>query len=141
MGRNVPDAITASVVFLFIVTAAAIIIGTPARAVVDAYYRGLWMLLPFTMQMTLIIVLGGALSASKVVRGIVVSVSRLPATVAGVVGGAVLLSAVVSYLHWGLGYSLAPLIAVYFAAEAEKKRIAVDFPFLLAPTYAGTSIL
>src|SRR5262245_38338761 len=140
MGRVVPDAITASVVFLFIVAAAAIFIGTPVRAVVDAYYRGLWMLLPFTMQMTLIIVLGTALSASKAVRAIVVSMSRLPATVAGVVGGAVLLSAAVSYLHWGLGYALAPLIAVYFAAEAEKKGIALDFPFLLAATFAGSSV-
>jgi short-chain fatty acids transporter len=140
MGRVVPDAITASVVFLFIVAAAAILIGTPVRAVVDAYYRGLWMLLPFTMQMTLIIVLGSALSASRVVREIVVSVSRLPATVAGVVGGAVLLSAIVSYLHWGLGYALAPLIAVYFAAEAEKKGITLDFPFLLAATFAGSSV-
>jgi short subunit fatty acids transporter len=49
MGRAVPDAITASVIFLFIVAAAALAIGTPGRIVMDAYYRGLWMLLPFTM--------------------------------------------------------------------------------------------
>jgi short-chain fatty acids transporter len=140
MGHSVPDAITASVVFLFIVAAAALLIGTPISSVVDAYYRGLWMLLPFTMQMTLIIVLGSVLSASSAVRRMVVSVSRLPKSPAGVVGGAVLLSACVSYLHWGLGYSLAPLIAVYFATEAEKKGIRVDFPFLLASAYAGVSV-
>ena len=48
-----------------------------------------------------------------------------------------LLAAGVSYLHWGLGYSLTPVIAVYFAREAEKKGISVDFPFLLASAYAG----
>jgi short-chain fatty acids transporter len=140
MGRAVPDAITASVAFLFVVVAAAILIGTPAGSVAEAYYRGLWMLLPFTMQMTLIIVLGSALSASRSVRRLVVSVSRLPKSAPGVVTGAVLFAAGVSYLHWGLGYSLAPVIAVYFATEAEKKGIPVDFPFLLASAYAGVSV-
>ena len=140
MGHSVPDAITASVIFLVVVAVAALLIGTPFGSVVDAYYRGLWMLLPFTMQMTLIILLGSVLSASSAVRRFVISVSRLPRSRGGVVSGAVLLAACVSYLHWGLGYSLAPLIAVYFATEAEKKRIPVDFPFLLAASYAGVSI-
>jgi short-chain fatty acids transporter len=140
MGRAVPDAITASVIFLFIVAAAALLIGTPGRTVMDAYYRGLWMLLPFTMQMTLIILLGSALSTSRLVRRIVGSVARLPTSAGAVVSGAVLLGAAVSYLHWGLGYALAPVIAVYFATEAEKKKIAVDFPFLLVAAYGGASV-
>jgi short-chain fatty acids transporter len=140
MGRAVPDAITASVVFLFLIAALALLIGTPGTRVVDAYYRGLWMLLPFTMQMTLIIVLGSALSASPLVRRLVGSVSRLPTSAGGVGGSAVRLSAAGSYLHWGLGYSLAPVIAVFFATEAEKKGIQVDLPFLMAAAYAGGSV-
>ena len=140
MGRAVPDAITASVLFLFVVAAAALVIGTPGRVVMDAYYRGLWMLLPFTMQMTLIILLGSALSVSPIVRRTVGSAARLPASAAGVVTAVVLFGAAVSYLHWGLGYALAPVIAVFFATEAEKKGIAVDFPFLLVAAYAGASI-
>jgi len=140
MGRAVPDAITASVIFLFVVAAIALAIGTPGRAVMDAYYRGLWMLLPFTMQVTLIILLGTALSTSPLVRRIVGSVARLPTSGAGVVSAAVLLGAAVSYLHWGLAYALTPVIAVYFATEAEKKRIAVDFPFLLVATFGGAAV-
>lgn len=140
MGRAVPDAITASVVFLFAVAAAALAIGTPGGVVMDAYYRGLWMLLPFTMQMTLIILLGSALSVSPIVRRTVGSAARLPASATGVVTAVVLFGAAVSYLHWGLGYALAPVIAVFFATEAEKKGIAVDFPFLLVAAYAGASI-
>lgn len=140
VGRAVPDALTASVLFLFIVAAAALAIGTPGRTVMDAYYRGLWMLLPFTMQMTLIILLGAALSSSLAVRRIVGTVSRVPKSAAGVVSAVMLFGAAVSYLHWGLGYALAPVIAVYFATEAEKKGIAVDFPFLLVATYIGASV-
>jgi short-chain fatty acids transporter len=139
MGRTVPDALTASVIFLFVVAVAALSIGTPAETVMDAYYRGLWMLLPFTMQVTLIIVLGSALSSSRMVRRIVGAVARLPTSAGGVVAAAVLVGATVSYLHWGLGYALAPVIAVYFATEAEKKGVAVDFPFLLVAAYAGAS--
>jgi short-chain fatty acids transporter len=140
MGRAVPDAITASVIFLFVVAAAALAIGTPSRVVMDAYYRGLWMLLPFTMQMTLIILLGSALSSSQLIRRSVGSAARLPRSATGVVSAVVLFGALVSYLHWGLGYALAPVIAVFFATEAEKKGIAVDFPFLLVAAYAGASI-
>jgi short-chain fatty acids transporter len=140
IGRAVPDAITASVIFLFVVAAIALAIGTPGRTVMDAYYRGLWMLLPFTMQMTLIILLGSALSTSQIVRRIVGSISRIPTSAAGVVSAVVLFGAAVSYLHWGLGYALAPVIAVYFATEAEKKGVSVDFPFLLVATYAGASV-
>jgi short-chain fatty acids transporter len=139
MGRAVPDAISASVIFLFVVAIAALAIGTPADAVMDAYYRGLWMLLPFTMQMTLVIVLGCALSSSPFVRRLVASIARLPTSAAGVMTAAVLLSAAVSYLHWGLGYALAPVIAVMFATEAEKKGLAVDLPFLLAAVFAAQS--
>ena len=140
MGRAVPDAITASVIFLFVVAAAALAIDTPGRVVMDAYYRGLWMLLPFTMQMTLIILLGSALSTSPLIRRSVGAAARLPASAGGVVSAVVLFGAAVSYLHWGLGYALAPVIAVFFATEAEKKGIAVDFPFLLVAAYAGASI-
>jgi short-chain fatty acids transporter len=139
MGRAVPDAISASVIFLFIVAAAALWIGTPADGVMSAYYRGLWMLLPFTMQVTLIIVLGTALSFAPLVRRVVGSVARLPTSAGGVVTAAVLLSAGVSYLHWGLGYALAPVIAVFFATEAEKKGVAVDLPFLLVAAFAAAS--
>ena len=140
IGRAVPDAITASVVFLVVVAIAALLVGSAPGSVLDAYYRGLWMLLPFTMQMTLIIILGSALSTSAAVRRIVAAVSRIPSSPNGVVGCAVLLSAASAYLHWGLGYSLAPVIAVLFATEAEKKKVAVDFPFLLAASYAGVSV-
>ena len=140
MGRAVPDAITASVIFLFVVAAAALAIGTPGTVVMDAYYRGLWMLLPFTMQMTLIILLGSALSTAPLVRRIVGSAARVPTSAAGVVSAVVLFGAAVSYLHWGLGYALAPVIAVFFATEAEKKGVTVDFPFLLVAAYAGASI-
>ena len=43
-------------------------------------------------------------------------------------------------LYWGLGYAINPMIAIYFAAEAERKGVDIDFPFLLAVTTAAQAL-
>jgi len=45
-----------------------------------------------------------------------------------------------SYIYWGLGYALGPMIAIFFVAEAERRGLAVDFPFLLGVTYGAQAL-
>jgi len=106
----------------------------------DAFYRGLWMLPPFTMQMALILVLSSTLGEAPVFRQAVSRLSRLPRTRAQVFALSCLVIACLAYLYWGLAMALGPLVAVYFAREAERKGIEVDFPFLLATTFAAQAI-
>ena len=73
LGTLVPDATSASVILLLIVAAAALAFGNTFTAIADAYYRGLWMLLPFTMQMTLILVLSTVVSGTPLFRRLVVA--------------------------------------------------------------------
>jgi short-chain fatty acids transporter len=140
LGNLVPDATSASVVLLAVVALAALATGNSASSVVDAYYRGLWMLLPFTMQMTLILVLSSVVSATPLFRRAVVRFADVPTSVAQVVALAVGLGAVLSYTYWGLGVALGPLVAVHFAAQAERKGLSVDFPFLLAAVSASGAV-
>ena len=140
LGNFVPDAISASVILLAVVVVAALAIGNPPGTVVDAYYRGLWMLLPFTMQMTLILVLSAVVSTTPLFRRAVVALADRPTSIGQVVALAVGLGAALAYLYWGLGVALAPIIAIHFSAAAERKGIPVDFPFLLAAVSAGTGI-
>jgi short-chain fatty acids transporter len=114
-------------------------LGNSPAATLDAYYRGLWMLLPFTMQMTLILVLSSVLAATPFCKAAITRLSRLPATRFQVVALAVLLTAFASYLYWGLGTVLAPFVAVHFAREAERKGIALDFLFFLALLWAAVA--
>ena len=139
MGRVVPDAITACVLLLFLLFAVAALLGNEPLKIMDAYYKGLWMLLPFTMQMTLIITLSAALGATPFFRSAVVRLSRLPRSTNQVVIFSVLITAFAAYLYWGLGIALGPIITVYFAREAESRGIPVDFPFLFALTWAANS--
>src|SRR5262245_49631650 len=90
MERLVPDAITTCNLLMVTVFALALILGAGAGTAMDAYYRGLWNLLAFTMQMTLILVLSLILAASPAFRTIIASLSRLPRTRTQVVAGAVL---------------------------------------------------
>ncbi len=140
IGNLVPDATSASVVLLVIVACAALVTGNTPTAVADAYYRGLWMLLPFTMQMTLILVLSTVVSASPLFRRAVLALAAVPQSVTGVVALAVGLAALLAYFYWGLGLAMAPLIAMHFAAAAERKGLAVDFPFLLAAVMAAGAV-
>jgi short-chain fatty acids transporter len=136
MERLVPDAITTCNLLMVLLFVLAVVLGAGPSGALDAYYRGLWSLLTFTMQMTLILVLSLILAASPAFRGIIISVSRLPRTRNQVIITAVLCGGFVAYLNWGLSIALSPVIATHFAKEAERKGIPIDFLFLLA-TLAG----
>jgi short-chain fatty acids transporter len=140
IGRHVPDAMSTAVGMLVLLVVGALALGNSAVSVMDAFYRGLWMLLPFTMQMALILVLSSTLGAAPVFRRSISHLSRLPRTRAQVFVLSCLVNACLAYLYWGLAMALGPLVAVYFAREAERKGIAVDFPFLLATTFAAQAI-
>lgn len=139
MGRFVPDAITASVILLLILTVMSLAMGNTAGKTMDAYYQGLWMLLPFTMQMTLIIVLSSVLGATPVFKTAITGLSRMPKTKFQAIALSVLVTAVAAYLYWGLGIAMTPLVAVHFAREAERKGIKLDFLFLLAVLWAANA--
>ena len=140
MSRSVPDAITAGVILTFLTLGVALALGNPLSRVLDAYHQGLWMLLAFTMQMTLILVLSLALAATPFFRGAIARLARVPNTRNQFIALAFLSSGLTAYVYWGLGYALGPMIAIYLAAEAERKDIEIDFPFLLAVTTAAQAL-
>lgn len=139
MGRLVPDAITTAIIFMLLLGGMALALGNSPAQVLDAYSQGLWSLLAFTMQMTLIITLSSVLGATPFFRKLILRLSRLPRTTTQVVGLAVLIIAVASYCYWGLGLALTPLVSIHFAREAERKGIKLDFLFLLATVWGANA--
>lgn len=140
IARLVPDAITAAVILTLTMVVLALALGNPAARILDAYHQGLWMLLQFTMQMTLIIVLSAALAITPFFRAAIAKLARLPRTPRQFVVLAFVTAGTASYLYWGLGYALGPVIAIFFAAEAERRDIPIDFPFLLGVTYGAQAL-
>ena len=140
MERIVPDAITTSIILLVLLFGLSLTIGSGLSATIDAYYRGLWMLLQFTMQMTLILVLSLILGATPTFKNAVIFLSRLPKTQAQVMVLAVLAGGFVAYLNWGLSIALSPVIAIHFANQAERKGIKIDFLWLMSVLAGGGAI-
>ena len=140
MERVVPDAITTSIILLVLLFGLSLTLGTGLTATMDAYYRGLWMLLQFTMQMTLILVLSLILGATPTFKNAIIRLSRLPRTQAQVMTLAVLCGGFVAYLNWGLSIALAPVIAIHFATQAERKGIPIDFLWLMSVLAGGGAI-
>jgi short-chain fatty acids transporter len=140
IGRVIPDALTTGIALMVLVFVVALLMGNSLGQTMDAYYRGLWMLLQFTMQMTLILVLSGTLGRTPLFKRLVPRLARLPRTTTQVLGLAILVSAGLSYFYWGLGMALGPVIAVYFARESEARGLRVDFPFLLAVIGAAHAV-
>jgi short-chain fatty acids transporter len=97
------------------------------------------MLLPFTMQMTLVLLLGCVLASTPLFRKLVVSISQLPRTQTQVIIASVLCVAAISYLNWGLALALGPIIAVHLQG-GRATRIPIDFPFLLAVNGGAGSV-
>ena len=64
----------------------------------------------------------------------------MPSSTLAMVALPVLLNAAAAYLYWGLSIALAPVIAVFFAKQAERRGIAIDFPLFLAAITAATAV-
>ena len=86
VGGLIPDAMSTSIALLVLVGVSALAMGSGAGETAGAYHRGLWMLLPFTMQMTLILVLSSSLGASPYFKRAIRRLSQLPGSTAGVLG-------------------------------------------------------
>ncbi len=140
VGGLIPDAMTTAILLMAAVIGIALLIGNPFTQTADAYYRGLWMLLPFTMQMTLILVLSSTLAATPFFRRLIVTLSRLPNSPGQTLALAMLTTGTLAYCYWGLGLAMGPLVAVNFARQAERKGRPVDFPYLLAAGGAAGAI-
>ena len=118
VGAFIPDAMSLAVFMLAGLLAVALASGSTPTEAADALYRGLWMLLPFSMQVTLLLVLSGVLAATPLFRQVVLRVADLPRSVNQVFLFSALLVAALSYLYWGLAMALGPLVAVHFARAA-----------------------
>ncbi len=138
--KYVPDAITSAVIMVLALFVFASFIGVPLSKTIDAYYRGFWMLLAFTMQMTLIITLSAVFGQSPVFRRAIRALATVPRTPFQVMAIAAIMTGILAYFYWGMAITLGPVIAIYFCREAERKGIKVDFMVTIAVVFAAHSV-
>jgi short-chain fatty acids transporter len=133
--RWLPDAFVFALAATVIVFVAGLAIGTAPLELVDAWGRGLWQLLGFTMQMSLVIVTGYVVATARPVYRVIGRIASLP--LARGPRGAVVLVAVfamaTSWLNWG--FSL--IFSAVLVKEIARRVRGVDYRAMAAAGLLG----
>src|ERR1044072_265261 len=127
--RWIPDAFIFALLATFIVVGAALAV-TPSSlvGVVDAWGRGFWELIPFTLQMSLIIITGHVLATSRPMGRVIRAIAGWPATPRGAVALVTFATLVSSWFNWG--FSL--VFGAVLAREVARRVEGVDYRALAA---------
>jgi short-chain fatty acids transporter len=132
--RWVPDAFIFALLATAIVFAAALA-ATPSTLAdtIDAWGRGFWDLIPFTLQMSLVIITGHVLATSPPMRHLIRRVARWPATPRGAVALVTLFALASSWINWG--FSL--IFSAVLAQEVARRVDGADYRALAAASFLG----
>lgn len=144
-GRFTPDPFVVAVAFtvLTIVAGAAALDGGggfPAALRLWSAPGGLWGLLAFAGQMSLMLTLGTALAAAPPVRRALQALARLargPRQLAALVAS---VSCSVALINWSFGLVCGAMFARTAGAEARRRGIVVHYPILCAAGYSGMMV-
>jgi short-chain fatty acids transporter len=101
-------------------------------AIAGAWYKGIFDILAFALQMILILVTGYALASSAPVARVLAWLASRPRTPKSAIALTIVVSACACWLNWGFGLVIAALLAREIAA-----RMRIDFGWLVAGAYTG----
>lgn len=132
--RWVPDAFIFALIATLIVVVAGVA-ATPSSLVqvVDAWGRGFWDLIPFTLQMSLVIITGHVLATSRPMGRLIRAVAGWPTTPRGAVALVTFFALASSWLNWG--FSL--IFSAVLAREVARRVHGVDYRALAAASFLG----
>ncbi len=124
--------------FCVILTALCYALGlwlTPTAPVelVAQWYNGLWQILPFAMQMILILLTGYTLASSGPVRRGLIWIASLPRSQGSAIVVLTLAAMLLALVNWGVSLVAAALLA----REMARRVPDCDYGFLVAGAYSG----
>ncbi len=132
--RWLPDAFVFALLATLVVVVAALAGGsaTPAQ-VATIWGRGLWSLIPFTLQMALIVITGTVVATAAPVRRLIDRLAGLPRGNRDAVVFVAVASMLTSWVNWGFGLVFGAVLA-----RAIARRVpGVDYRTLAACTLLG----
>jgi short-chain fatty acids transporter len=130
--RWFPDAFVFALLAAVIVVVAGLCLGSSPVDLVKWFGGGFWSLVPFTMQMVIIVVGGYVVASSPPVYKLIVALARVPKTARGAVAYVAFISMFTSMISYGLS-----LIFAGFLAREIAQRMKVDYRAIGAAAYLG----
>jgi short-chain fatty acids transporter len=135
--RWMPDAFVFALAATLVVLIAALIVDPAMREsplkLVDAWGGGFWTLIPFTLQMSVMLIGGYVLASSPPVLGLIRRVASIPRTAKGAVLLVAIVSMATSLLNWG--FSL--IGTAILARETGRRMPQADYPALASCSVLG----
>ena len=128
-----PDAFVFALVGLIIVFIAGLIAGVSVHDLVKYFGDGFWGLIPFTMQMAMIIIGGFVVATSPPVHRLIRKLATIPRTPRGAVAFVVFFSMATSLLSWGLGLIFGGILV----REVVKNVRGIDYRAIGAAAFVG----
>ena len=125
-------------IFAILLTVVAALVAMPLchqtpLEVIEHWGGGVWNLLAFAMQMSLVLVCGSALASAPVVKRAIDTMARLPQSAPAAIALVTVVSAISCWLNWGFGL----IVGVVFAKAIARQRSDVDYRLLIASAYSG----
>ncbi len=131
---HLPDALSFAIWLTFIVLFGGMFIEHQSFFTMINYWgSGIWSLLPFAMQMILILILGITIADTPLFDWLIRKLLLPVQSAKGAIIVVTLVATVGSWLNWGLGLVLGGVVAI----AAAKKIRQVHFPLLIASAYSG----
>jgi len=131
--RWFPDAFVFALIAILVVYLFGLLIGeSPSKLTVEGG-KSFWSLVPFTMQMAMIVITGFVLARSPPVHGVMQRLAGIPKTGRGAVAFVALFSMVTSLLSWGFSLIISGLLV----QELSKRVKDMDYRAAAAAAYLG----
>jgi short-chain fatty acids transporter len=132
--RWIPDAFIFALLATFFVLLAAVA-ATPSTLpqIVDAWGRGFWELIPFTLQMSLIIITGHVLATSPPMGRVIRTIAGWPRTPRGAVALVTAFTLAASWFNWGFSLVFGAVLAIEVARRVDD----VDYRALASASVLG----
>lgn len=129
-----PDSYVFALLGVIIVAVAAWSIGTPATSVTSAFGDGFWSLIPFTLQMTMLIICGYVVSVSKPVEKLIQAIAKIPNSGRSAIVMVAFVSLMISLVQWAMSTVLTALLVL---ALAKRKELNMDYRAAAAAAFVG----
>jgi len=139
--KFLPDPFIFAVILTFIAFGLGIsIAGQSSMQMVINWYKGFWSLLPFAMQMCLMVITPAALVAAPSVHKWVDAFADKPNNGKQAALYVALLSCISAMVHWGLSLIIAAIYAREVAKKLHAKGIKFSYGLLGAAAYLGQMV-
>lgn len=132
--RWFPDSYIFAVLAVFAASLGALLVGAPPTAIATAFGEGFWSLIPFTMQMAIVVISGYVVASSPPAARLIAALARIPRTERSAVAYIAFFTILASLFNWAFSLVFGGL---YVRALARRGDLRVDYRAAGAAGYLG----